>query len=622
MPTTYYPEPDVIDALQECRALAFERGRAEGREESARFMRTAASLNGHGPNIFKAIETGEAFQESEQWADPHDALTLAYIDSLIESKTHDPESTDSEVGSVLSHWFSDPEAFSEALAEVDGLDAPTIEKAVRQIHKAWEEQQHPRDHGKFAESAGGEVATHTDDTSEQDSPAPEWHDLPSLQTAADGWAGRILKAAIRIPGSLMASVRARANAAYDRLSARYGKGFARAAVAAGLVGLAIPLPGASVLSAAPVVAIAELHRQLTQVKAEGEPTLIRRAASWLVDRVSGGTSKLKDDPIREVLQKAWGESKHKAIWADAFATEILGEDIASEPAFKSFVIEAFDVEYAAALNAAPEFRKTMLAEVILKAAHWDAALHPRDDHGRFISKEAIHEAKSDPAKAEALRSRVTDPTQRAKLDAALGGSVDLGRTKAGEAKEETERKRTDKSERLAKVRSLSNEISMARRGGEPVPASHFADLASHLPHLTVQELRSVRIKLAASFAGGRRRDEMAQALTRHAKNQVERLNAEEKYSDLDPLDFGSLTDYSNQFNSRGPHGNPNSAESHGGRMGQRAELDRAVSGKPVDTGSLNHVKERWADELLREGVHKAFEAKQAGDATPDGLSPS
>lgn len=546
MSLLYISEDDIQAAVQE----AHEKGRAVGRREASQLVEWAAGLNGYAGHVVKALQRRggiDAALDDDTSPDPHDALTLSYIDALIESKTHDPESEGSEVASVLSHWFTDPEAFADALSESDGLDAEHVEKALRVIHKAWDEQKHPRDHGQFASAPGGS----NEDTDDATSSPPPWHDLPSLQSTADSWAARILKSAIKIPGSVMASVRARVNAAYDKLSSRYGKGFARAAVAAGVVGLAIPLPGASIISAAPVIGLAELHRQLTQVKLEGEPTLIRKAANWLVARATGGTKELKDDPIREVLHKA---------------------------------------------------------------TSFDAAKHPRDDAGRFVSKEAIHEAKSDPAKAEELRARVTDPDQRAKLDAALGGTVDLGRTKAGEAKAEVERKRTERAERLQKVRSLANEISMARRGGEPVPASHFAELAKHLPHLSVQDLRSTRIKLAASFAGGRRREEMSDALVRHAKNEVERLNEEKRYDHIDPLDFGmdAMTGVGG-FNARGPHGNPNSPEQHGGRMTQRHQLDVASTGK-VDVGSLTHVKDRWPDGESAVPVAKNMDAASLSHA--------
>lgn len=60
---------------------------------------------------------------------------------------------------------------------------------------------------------------------------------------------------------------------------------------------------------------------------------------------------------------------------------------------------------------------------LIKRTQWDESKHPRDDHGRFIEKHELEAAKSDPKKAEELRSRVTDPEQRKKLDAMVGNST-------------------------------------------------------------------------------------------------------------------------------------------------------------------------------------------------------
>jgi hypothetical protein len=51
---------------------------------------------------------------------------------------------------------------------------------------------------------------------------------------------------------------------YGHLENRYGPGYARAIVGAGLAGLPIPLPGTSLMTAAPVLAAAELHRALSK----------------------------------------------------------------------------------------------------------------------------------------------------------------------------------------------------------------------------------------------------------------------------------------------------------------------------------------------------------------------
>jgi hypothetical protein len=60
-----------------------------------------------------------------------------------------------------------------------------------------------------------------------------------------------------------------------------------------------------------------------------------------------------------------------------------------------------------------------VAESLLEA--WSEGDHPRDDHGKFVAGEEMAAAKSDPRKAYQLRQRVTDPGERKKLDAAIGG---------------------------------------------------------------------------------------------------------------------------------------------------------------------------------------------------------
>jgi hypothetical protein len=49
---------------------------------------------------------------------------------------------------------------------------------------------------------------------------------------------------------------------YGILVQRYGPGYARAIVGAGLVGLPIPIPFSTALTAAPILAAAEVHRAL------------------------------------------------------------------------------------------------------------------------------------------------------------------------------------------------------------------------------------------------------------------------------------------------------------------------------------------------------------------------
>jgi hypothetical protein len=67
------------------------------------------------------------------------------------------------------------------------------------------------------------------------------------------WAGHV-------PGELLARAREKVKATYAKLEGRYGTGYARAIVGAGLVGLPVPVPFSTALTAAPVIAAAEIHR--------------------------------------------------------------------------------------------------------------------------------------------------------------------------------------------------------------------------------------------------------------------------------------------------------------------------------------------------------------------------
>jgi hypothetical protein len=147
---------------------------------------------------------------------------------------------------------------------------------------------------------------------------------------------------------------------------------------------------------------------------------------------------------------------------------------------------------------------------------WDSSKHPRSDDGKFISKDAIHDAKSDPAKADALRARVTDPAQRAKLDAALGGESDLGRTKKREAKDAAAERRKTRQASKDKAKEVLRRVSS--RGD--VSADDVRDLADHLPALTVAELRLHREALMAKLGGKRVKEQYVRALVEHAKGRA------------------------------------------------------------------------------------------------------
>lgn len=69
---------------------------------------------------------------------------------------------------------------------------------------------------------------------------------------------------------------------------------------------------------------------------------------------------------------------------------------------------------------------------------WSEDEHPRDDEGRFVSAKDIRDASRDTGKADQLRSTVTDPKERAKLDALLSNAKPFaGKRRSAQAAEAT-----------------------------------------------------------------------------------------------------------------------------------------------------------------------------------------
>lgn len=108
---------------------------------------------------------------------------------------------------------------------------------------------------------------------------------------ADSRARRIVKRLRGLPAAAVSKARAKVASAYGKLSARYGTGYARLIVAAGVAALPVPLPGASFAAAAPVLAVAELHRRLARrnrpAPADADPQTVRAGSRWFLGRVLG-----------------------------------------------------------------------------------------------------------------------------------------------------------------------------------------------------------------------------------------------------------------------------------------------------------------------------------------------
>jgi hypothetical protein len=100
----------------------------------------------------------------------------------------------------------------------------------------------------------------------------------------------------QVPHEMLTRARARLKKSYAQLENRYGTGYARAILGAGLVGLPIPIPFSTAITAAPVVAAAELHRALSP---EGALAGVRASVQLTVEQVETLGKHFLGEVVRE-----------------------------------------------------------------------------------------------------------------------------------------------------------------------------------------------------------------------------------------------------------------------------------------------------------------------------------
>lgn len=161
----------------------------------------------------------------------------------------------------------------------------------------------------------------------------------------------------------------------------------------------------------------------------------------------------------------------------------------------------------------PELLADALEEPTVGKA-WDSSKHPRDDHGRFVGKEQLHQARTNPAVAELLRDRVTNPEERAKLDRIISGEVTPPHTARSQARAGAAQRRRDRAATKQRADEIIRSLAAGRAAGG-YSRDDLHALADHLPRLTVADLRRARQALAASFGGDRRKADMVNRLRSH-----------------------------------------------------------------------------------------------------------
>ena len=150
--------------------------------------------------------------------------------------------------------------------------------------------------------------------------------------------------------------------------------------------------------------------------------------------------------------------------------------------------------------------------LILKGK-WNEDKHPRGKNGRFLSKDRIQAAATDP-KVKAELEKEVRPEDADKLKAAIedqGGTI--GRTKRGEAKFQAGQRRAAQKLALGEARKIAEKIA----GGEGT-VEDVDTLASHLKAGLTRD----HIRLLQSYVGGggRKKADMVTTLLDAARDAV------------------------------------------------------------------------------------------------------
>lgn len=121
--------------------------------------------------------------------------------------------------------------------------------------KVFQESEHPRDDvGQFTAGAGHEAS------------GVEHNGSKVLHIRAEKLSEKWLDRAKELPATVVKKAKDLASHHYTKLEERYGTGIAVGILAAGIVGTAIPLPGATILTTAPLIGLAEIYKKVRSNK--------------------------------------------------------------------------------------------------------------------------------------------------------------------------------------------------------------------------------------------------------------------------------------------------------------------------------------------------------------------
>lgn len=458
--------------------------------------------------------------EGEDDTELEDALEEAVKHGIAIGERRGRDAERREIAAMLRMATTLNGTTHAALAAIES-PGDVVDKAV------WQEDKHKRDHGKFSTTGGakggvqsGAGVARGGDSS--DGGSTSGNDATAQQTAeptehpADAKAKTLAARIKEVPSAVVRRATEWVHLKYRKLADRYGETGAKAILGAMVLLAPTPIPGSSLLPVALAEAILRIRNAVKDAMQKAMGLTEEQITALAQDLWHELHEEMRDADEGKTEQKAVDPTEHGAVEDQHHAVMLAALEFAEE-SLRNGDDPSEGLERLADLAHDPEALKDTLAGKVEKA-QWSEELHPRDDHGRWVSKTAIHAAKHDPEKAAELRKRVTDPVERAKLDKAIKGETDIGHTKQSAAREAARQTRETKRMSREEAKRLSLHIMT-----HPYDATHemYAQLIPHLDKLTVAELRSVRQRLWAHWGmKNPRKAEMVAALVRHAKNEA------------------------------------------------------------------------------------------------------
>ena len=129
--------------------------------------------------------------------------------------------------------------------------------------------------------------------------------------------GQLVGMISSLPKAVAAAAATAAKNTFTKIESKYGRGVAVAAVLAAIPGLALPIPGSSLMTMAPVIGAAVLYQYLTKKNEGGESPTLKEAAARMAQLPVKAAAAARDSAkvAHDAIMAKYGEKMAKAAVA-------------------------------------------------------------------------------------------------------------------------------------------------------------------------------------------------------------------------------------------------------------------------------------------------------------------